>query len=169
MEKGSFTQTQDSGKSLPPHWMQALQRKFSMMYLEKFSRFFPDQETINDWCATWGEGLAGVTGEEIKYGLEIVSRNHPWPPTMGEFRACCKAAPKPILPKLEAPRHGKSPHAEACMAKIRGMLANPKPEGVWGKKQVLDRAAIGHRVSVAALELARISRQPGEDLEEDDA
>ncbi len=125
-----------------------------MMYLEKFSRFFPDQETIDDWCATWGEGLAGITGEEIKYGLEIVVKQHQWPPTMGEFRACCKAAPKPVLRTLEAPRHGKSPYAEECMAKIREMLDNPKKPGTWWKAEVLDKAKRGDRVSVAAMELA---------------
>lgn len=125
------------------------------MYMEKFTRFFDEPEVTEDWVKTWGEYLHDLTGEQIKYGLSVVASQHPWPPTMGEFKTCCKSLPKPILPFLEAPKHGKSPHAEACMEKIRHMLANPKKPGTWWAQEVLDKDARGEHVSVAALELAK--------------
>lgn len=119
------------------------------MYMEKFSRFFPDQETIDDWCATWAEGLAGITGDEMKYGLEILARQHEWPPTLMEFRACCKAAPAPHFPRIEAPKHGVTPHAQACMAEIARILAKPRRIDSWWK-EVLELERQGKPTSVAA-------------------
>lgn len=125
------------------------------MYMEKFSRFFPDQETIDDWCATWGEELAGITGEQIKHGLTLLGRDHSWPPTIAEFRACCESLPKHYAPALPEPKHGVTPHAEACMKLIREMLSKPKPTGNYWAQQVMDKIQRGDRVSVAAEELAR--------------
>jgi len=36
---------------------------------------------------TWGAGLAGLTGEDIKRGLESLSGE--WPPSMPEFKELC--------------------------------------------------------------------------------
>ena len=129
------------------------------MYGERFSRFFQDQATIDDWCTVWGEGLAGLSGEQIKYGLGEITKNNSWPPTMVEFRACCKSAPAPYKPLLEAPKHGMSSHTEACMEKIRHMLENPKKPGIWWKQQVRDKAARGEAVTLQAMELANAGRQ----------
>ena len=148
-----------SQKSLPRNWMQALHRKLSMIYMEKFTRFFPDDATVEDWMQTWGDELHDLTGEEIKYGLAVLAKDNPWPPTMAEFRACCKAAPKPYLPTLEAPKRVKSAHAEVCMAKIRLMMENPRKPGVWWKREVFNNLSLGKKVSVAALDLARSGRQ----------
>ena len=134
--------------------MQALHKKMSMIYMEKFTRFFPDNSVVEDWIQTWGEELHNLTGEQIKHGLTVLARDNPWPPTMAEFRACCKAAPVPYKPMLQAPKHGHSPNAEACMAKIREMLSKPKKPGTWWAQEILDQAAIGKRVSHRALELA---------------
>lgn len=35
----------------------------------------------------WSEGLTGITGDQIKFGLE--SWKNDWPPSMDEFRDCC--------------------------------------------------------------------------------
>ena len=127
------------------------------MFMEKFTRFFQDQETIDDWCNTWGEHLSGISGEQIKFALEKVSSNCEWPPTLHEFRQWCEAMPKPDLPKIEAPKHGISPHAEQCLREIAMILSKPKPDPRAWKQQVLDRAALGEHVSLSAMELAQTS------------
>ena len=126
-----------------------------MIYMEKFTRFFDEPDVTEDWIKTWGEEFHDLTGEEIRHGLSVLAKDHPWPPTMEEFRACCKSGSIPYKPLLEATKHGNSPHAEACMAKIREILAKPKPDPRAWKQEVLDRASLGHRVSMAAMELAR--------------
>lgn len=150
------TSTNTSAKVLPKAWMQALHRKLAAMYMDKFTRFFSGPELTEDWYSVWGEGLASLTGEQIKVGLSVVQQMHPiWPPTLPEFKACCKASAAPSKPMLEAPKHGHSPHAEECMRKIREMLANPKKPGTWWKQEILDKHARGERVSMIALEMAR--------------
>ena len=68
-------------------------------------------------------------------------------------------------------RHGVTPHAEVCMAKIRAFLANPKPPGNWWAHEVLAKARAGHPYSLGAIELAEKAlagegeRIPGEDDE----
>ena len=157
MESSASTST--SQKRVPRNWMEALHRKFSVIYMEKFTRFFDEPDVTEDWLNTWGEALSDMTGEEIKYGLSIVATNHPWPPTMGEFNACCKAAPKPYVPSLPSPKVQRSEHSEKCMERIRALMENPRKAGIWWKQQVRDQVSLGMRVSVAALELANSGRQ----------
>ena len=64
---------------------------------------------------------------------------------------------KPDLPKIEAPKHGISPHAEQCLREIAMILSKPKPDPRAWKQQVLDRAALGEHVSLSAMELAQTS------------
>lgn len=58
-----------------------------------------------DVMDAWRTALAGVDGEVIGLALVALPTSHPeWPPTLGEFVALCKPAPKPqahnLLPSL---------------------------------------------------------------------
>lgn len=142
------------------------------MYMEKFSRFFPDQETVDDWTATWAQGLAGLTGIEIKYGLDVLAKSHEWPPTMAEFRACCRSSPKNHAPLLKEPPHGVTQHAEESMAKIREILSTPKAPGNWWANEIMAKVAAGEKVTHTSYNLAKATlskepeREPGSDDEE---
>lgn len=99
---GNSMSTQQVEKCWPTHWLPkpwalALHRKFALLYMQKFTSAFPDQETVHEWAEVWAEQLAGLTGDEIKYGFDLCQKQHEWPPTCAEFRACCKAAPKPYV------------------------------------------------------------------------
>ncbi len=69
-------------------------------------------------------------------------------------------------------KHGVTPHAEACMIKIREILSKPpRPPGNWWAHEVIAKFKAGHPTSIAALELAesalghQAQRIPGEDEE----
>ncbi len=74
-----------------------------------------------------------------------------------------------MLPLAKDMPHGITPRAEACMVKIRAMLANPRPPGNWWAHEVIARFKAGYPTTIAALELAEAAighqaqRIPGED------
>ncbi|MFD2112038.1 hypothetical protein [Thiorhodococcus fuscus] len=39
----------------------------------------------------WAEGLAGLSGEDIRCGIAWVRANSGWPPSIAEFRSACRA------------------------------------------------------------------------------
>lgn len=119
MENSTHTPTAEASwprNWLPKHWATALYRRFAMMYLGKFTSSFQNQETIDEWCSVWAEGMAGLSGEQIKAGIAYCGQKHEWPPTMAEFRACCKTGPAKVFPKLPAPRGGTDRSREVVAA-----------------------------------------------------
>lgn len=40
--------------------------------------------------AEWAKGLAGLTGEEIRDGIDHCRTQAPWPPSIAEFRGACR-------------------------------------------------------------------------------
>jgi len=101
----------------------------SLLYLAKFTSSFPDQETVDEWASLWAEGLAGIDGEQIKFGLSYVAQKHEWPPTLAEFRACCEARPKPDVPLL--------PVVLVASERVHGIVAQVKEKMSQAPKPVL--------------------------------
>jgi hypothetical protein len=54
--------------------------------------------------ATWRQGLAGITPQQIATGLQqCVQRTDAWPPSLPAFRALCQVSPQSLgLPTLES-------------------------------------------------------------------
>jgi hypothetical protein len=52
---------------------------------------------------TWRQGLAGITPEQLRRGLQqCLQRRDGWPPTLPEFRGLCRGSPQSLeLPTLE--------------------------------------------------------------------
>ena len=153
------TSTQRAGDCWPRHWMPkawalALHRRLSMTYLTRFTSSFADEQTVNEWAAVWAEGLAGITGEQLKIGLVYSAQHHEWPPTCAEFLTCCKSRPKVQYHRIEAPKAVDATKAQQHMARIRAMLANPRKPGLWWAEKIISRADAGERVSDMALRLA---------------
>lgn len=70
---------------LPRHWVAALFKKLQAKYLHKWvSAIEGIEEQVVD---EWSRGLAGLSGDDIKRGLD--SWSEPWPPSLPEFRAAC--------------------------------------------------------------------------------
>lgn len=99
------------------------------MYGAPFQRLFPDETSMIDWRETWGAGLAGLTGEQMKRGLSKCLYESPkWAPSLGEFRALCEP-PKVEVPRPEHQRYtplpapsGSPQAAQAAIAAINATL-----------------------------------------------
>lgn len=121
---------------LPKPWVMALHKKFSLLYLQKFTSAFPDDETIDEWASLWAESLGGLDGDQIKFGLSYCAQRHEWPPTTAEFLACCKALPRaterlPYNPPIDRVAGSRR------LAEIVAKLAEPKSKPVLHWRRVM--------------------------------
>ena len=159
MEIQNSTSTRPAGDCwpkhwLPRHWAMALHRKFSLMYLSRFTSTFPDQETVLEWASLWAEHLSGLTGEQIKFGLDFCAQRLEWPPTTAEFRQCCEALPRPAPPRLDPPSIDRE-RALAAIARIKALIGTPRRPGKGWAEKIVARHARGMVVNDYALRLAR--------------
>jgi len=132
----------------------ALHKRFSAIYLQKFTSAFPDNECFEEWAGTWGESLKGCTGAQIKYALDRVGKEWVWPPSSVEFYQLCQAGkePEPFL-RLPPPKP-LSEVGQAAMAKIREMLKTKPPSKDWAYK-ILDRVDDGEVLAPIAVRWAQ--------------
>lgn len=89
-----------------------------------------------DGIATeWAEGLAGLTGDEIRDGIHAARKAGPWPPSIAEFRSFATAGAnaeqrafaarsEPAVPMLasgtwEDRKKVAAGHLQALMASLR--------------------------------------------------
>lgn len=74
--------------AIPPKWIDALLMRFSTIWPRKWADSISgiDYRLLAD---EWAQGLAGLTGADIKRGLESVRAELPWPPSIAEFRTAC--------------------------------------------------------------------------------
>lgn len=70
---------------LPKYWISALFKKFDARYPHKWASGIEGNEKIA--VEEWSQVLAGLTGEDIKRGLENWKGD--WPPSAEEFRKAC--------------------------------------------------------------------------------
>lgn len=77
-----------SSNRLPDSWVEALFAKFAARYLNKWTSSFPTPESLRVAVSEWAERLGGLSGEEIKYGLDNWKGR--WPPSVEEFREACR-------------------------------------------------------------------------------
>jgi len=75
-------------EALPNHWISALFKKFQARYGHKWTSAIEgiEETAVNEWSV----GLSGVTGDEIRKGLEVWTES--WPPSLPEFKVACKNA-----------------------------------------------------------------------------
>jgi hypothetical protein len=70
---------------LPIEWISALFKRFQARYGHKFQSAMEGIEELA--VVEWSEGLAELTGAQIKNGL--MSWDGDWPPSLPEFKAAC--------------------------------------------------------------------------------
>ena len=118
-----------------------------------------DDEAILLWVETWALGLSGISGEQLKFGLEAAGRDSTgFAPTLGAFRSWCQSMPRPVIPpERRIPlKTGVTEHAEDRLAKTRELMAKPKkPPGRWCWHEVIAKIERGEHVTIAAERLAR--------------
>jgi len=91
----------------------------------------------------WRQGIAGLTGDQIKAGIEHCIKHRPFPPTIADFRADCHrgmnaeqrafaaraAQPPPRLPRetwAETRERGRR-HLQHIKSVLGNSSVNPKP------------------------------------------
>ena len=87
-----------------------------------------------DIVDAWQTGLAGLSGEQIKAGLNRTLDTYPdWPPTLGQFKALCRVPATPAAHRLylvdKRPVAPIPPHLraeiDALVDKMRGGKKKP--------------------------------------------
>lgn len=65
-----------------------LYQRFQGIYMQKWASQFTSDAMLANWRETWGEGLAGLTADQVRRGLNGCA-NLDWPPSLPEFRRLC--------------------------------------------------------------------------------
>ena len=81
------TLNQDSKKHLPMSWAIALFRKLQVAYPHQWSSAYPTDEIVDEALGLWSEVLSGVTGEQIRHGLQSLPSE--FIPSAMAFRKLC--------------------------------------------------------------------------------
>ena len=92
-----------SSEPLRPDWVRALFAKLSARYGTLFADRYAGvpQDVL---IAEWGAELAGLTGDDIRHGLDGC-RDLKFPPTLPEFLALCRPPIEPHTAFMEALRN----------------------------------------------------------------
>lgn len=138
--------------SLPTKWVEALFTKLQLAYGRDFIGRWEGVD-LNDVKTDWGHELAGFERhpEAIAYALANLPQKAP---TVMEFRAVCRKAPQPEVPRLE--------HAAAAPERVAAELAKLAPlrrraeidRKDWARA-LIDRHAKGEMLKPIQLRFAR--------------
>ena len=105
------------------------------IFLSKWTSQFHTVNDINIARVEWSEGLAGMSGEQIKKALEKCRAEFKWPPSIAEFRLAGMGGNNLSEQNTAAYREFKRlpiPEADpevkrAAMSLIKDMISNKKP------------------------------------------
>ena len=116
----------DTSTKLPPRslaraWVLALFNRFEGIFGIRWSEQFRTEQVLESAMQEWAIGLAGLSGEQIKRGLDKCRSDCKWPPTIAEF----------LDMALE---RGTWEHASPAYRVNRDLLALPKPRDVESAK-----------------------------------
>lgn len=96
-----------STQKLPDAWVESLLARMLSIYGHRFQSQWADVPPAS-MLETWAATLGRFTGEQIRWALEQMVTSCPWPPTLPEFVALCRQAPRPepvnVLPAPDAVR-----------------------------------------------------------------
>lgn len=65
--------------------MAALFARFRAIYLQKWDDQFSSEAMMERAMEEWGVGLAGLSAEQIKRGIDAARVGSKWPPSIAEF------------------------------------------------------------------------------------
>lgn len=94
---------------LPVSWVESLFGKLAALYGDSFLRKW-EHVPKGDLLQTWAEGLGPYAddgehrGQRIKWALAQLRDNNPFPPSLPEFIALVRQAPRPEVQALPAPK-----------------------------------------------------------------
>lgn len=108
---------------LPDSWVESLFARFAVRYGAAWIRQWEGVD-IAAVKADWAEQLGGTSSGSIKHALEHLPVDKP--PTVGQFQALCRNAPRAAPPALPAPKADPAVVAAALGALQRPAGYSPK-------------------------------------------
>lgn len=139
---------------LPDHWVESLLARMLAIYGQKFRSQWADVPA-ESMRKTWAVALGRFDRERIKWALDQMIATCPWPPTLPEFAALCRQAPRDEPVKLPAPDvtpsviEARQAEAQAIAARVAGNV----PSKAWAHK-LRTRYLAGERLMMAQVSLA---------------
>ena len=118
---------------LPDSWVESLLARMLATYGQKFRSQWADvpPETLRE---TWAAALGRFDGERIKWALEQMIATCPWPPTLPEFVALCRQAPREEPAKLPAPSPSEQQRAERVEQLATEVFVAREPGKHWARR-----------------------------------
>lgn len=113
---------------MPKSWTESLLKKMTALYGERFLNQWRNVDP-DDMIDAWSEALGPFCdigedqGKRIKWALDQLAANNPHPPTLPEFIALCRQAPRPQLKQLPQPEVSEE-QASENLRKIDRMARN---------------------------------------------
>lgn len=144
--------------SLPIAWIDRIFERMTLRYGRDFLGRW-EGIPIADVKTDWADVLSGFFTHPSAIAWALESLPDSKPPTVQEFRALCRAAPAPEIPRLPEPKAdpGRVSAELAKLAPVRaaaaagGYDADPKS---WARR-ILDRHNAGGRINALPLKMAR--------------
>ena len=137
--------------ALPDAWIDRLFDRLEAGYGSKWLNMWGNTNLANV-KSLWAEKLAGFADnpKALAYALDCLDE-HPFPPTLPEFLALCRKAPKPAAHALPAPE--PNPSKAASFAKDAKAVTEAKKDLAGWARRPKSQLALN-----ALLELAKTDR-----------
>lgn len=127
---------------LPASWVESLFGKLAALYGDQFLRKW-EHVPKADLLQTWAEGLGPYAddgehrGQRLKWALAQLRDNNPFPPSLPEFIALVRQAPRPEVPALPAPKVSPEvahQRAEEMAQAVRKIAAKQVDGLAWARR-----------------------------------
>ena len=117
-------------------WVDSIFKKMHGIYLNKWTSQFHSESDVDIARGEWAEGLAGMTGDQIKLALDKCRKEFVWAPSIAEFRSAGmggSSLPEQNRAAYKAFSRLPSPMVDpevkrAAMSIIKEMIGNKKPD-----------------------------------------
>ncbi|MGH6625161.1 MAG: hypothetical protein ACRECD_01215 [Burkholderiaceae bacterium] len=134
--------------SLPINWVERIFQKLTVAYGRDFLARW-EGVPMADVKTDWAETLGGYMEHPEAIAWALANLPDSKPPTAQEFRAICRRAPAPELPRLSEPKADPARVAAelAKLAPVRAAAAGPAPGRHDWAHRIIARHNQGERIN----------------------
>lgn len=133
---GPSTSSSSQRQEQPGHWIDALFGKFAVIWPRDWAGIVERVGDVDLLKREWAEGLAGMTGDQMRAAIAHCRANLKWAPTIAEFR--------------EAAKTGDTPEQRAQAARLAAADAERAlalPAMTWEERRAAGRSAMADLMS----------------------
>lgn len=117
---------------LPTSWITEIFKRMGLHYGSRLDTMWAGQEPA-ELHAYWARELAGLQAAPEVIGHALDHLPDEKPPTLGEFKRLCAAAPRASAPRLEAPK-ANADFVAKVMAEMRAAAASQTDPKAWAHR-----------------------------------